>query len=155
MHVRVLLWLDLMFQESIFRSGTHIPTFVIQCDSPNRQNARHPNMPPLLNWSEWFLNNRQFLLQRSIHLKQDACYPVVQICHHKYLPNVDVEMTQDVTVKKKVCECAQLYTKHAHLQCPSMSCNMCTVRAKTSNIPGIVISQTDDGPSSLQATYSH
>ena len=36
-----------------------------------------------------------------------------------------------------------------------LSCNMCTVRAKTSNIPRTVISQTDDGLSSLQAKYCH
>jgi len=35
------------------------------------------------------------------------------------------------------------------------SCNLCKVRTKTSNVPGIVISQTDDGPSSLQAKYCH
>jgi len=42
-----------------------------------------------------------FLLHRSILLKHDACYPVVHVCHHKCLLEVDVEMTQDVTVKKK------------------------------------------------------
>jgi len=36
-----------------------------------------------------------------------------------------------------------------------MSCNMCTVRGKTSNVPGTVMSQTDDGPLSLQAKYCH
>jgi len=36
-----------------------------------------------------------------------------------------------------------------------MSCNMCTVTAKTKNVPGNVTSPTDDGPSSLQAKHCH
>ena len=36
-----------------------------------------------------------------------------------------------------------------------MSYNMCTVSTKRTNVPGTVISQTDDGLSSLQAKYCH
>ena len=45
-----------------------------------------------------------FLLQRSTLLKQDACSPVVQICQQKCLLQFYVEMTQDVTVKKRHVE---------------------------------------------------
>jgi hypothetical protein len=51
-----------------------------------------------------------FLLHSSIPLKQDACSPVAQISQHICLLQVYVEMTQDVTVKKKSCGPAQLYT---------------------------------------------
>jgi len=40
-----------------------------------------------------------FLIHRSILLKHDARYPVVHSCHRKCLLEVDVEMTQDATVK--------------------------------------------------------
>ena len=62
-------------------------------------------------------------------------------------------MTQGVTVKQGMWRCSVVH----QLSKPSvpLSCNMCKVRTKTSNVPGIVISQTDDGPSSLQAKYCH
>jgi len=56
-----------------------------------------------------------FLLHRSILLKQDACSPLVHICHHKCLLHVYVEMTQDVTVKKGMWRC--LVVHQLTLQC--------------------------------------
>jgi hypothetical protein len=104
MHVHVLLWLDLMFQGSIFRSGTH--TFLLflynVCDSPNRQNARQLNMSPFLSHCEWFLNMRQSSVPTTqIHPFERGCIlSGGPDFHHKCLLEVVVEMTQDVTVKK-------------------------------------------------------
>ena len=95
-----------------------------------------------------------FLLHRSILLKEDACSPLVHICHHKCLLHFYVEMTQDITVKKRHVEVLSCTPIKQTYSVP-LSCNMCKVRTKTSNIPGIVISQTDDDPSSLQAKYCH
>jgi len=51
-----------------------------------------------------------FLIHRTILLKHDARYPVVHICHHKCLLEVDVEMTtQDVTVKLGMCRCSVVH----------------------------------------------
>ena len=92
--------------------------------------------------------NLLFLLNSSILLKHDECSPVVLLCMCKILPEVHVEISQDVTVKKEHGS-AQLVINYSVLQSPIMSCNMCTVTAKTRNIPGNVISPTDDGPSSI------
>ena len=117
MHVHVLLWLDFMFQGSKFRSRTHTHThphctrsLYNVCDSPNRQSPRHLNMPPFLSRCEWFLNTRQSSVPNTqIHPKHDACYPVVHSCQHKCLLEVDVEMTQDVTVNKGMCRSSVLH----------------------------------------------
>ena len=46
-------------------------------------------------------------------------------------------------------------TEKPRQTCVEMSCNMCTVTAKTRNVPGNVTSPKDDGPSSLQAKHCH
>ena len=93
-----------------------------------------------------------FLLHRTILLTQDACSPLVHICHNKCLFHVYVETTQGVTVKKRHVEVLSCTRIKQTFSVP-LSCNVCTVTAKTSNVPGTVISRTVDGPSSLQAKY--
>ena len=107
MHVRVLLWLDFMFQGSTFISGAYptfpLPTFLTQCLT--HPTARKQDISTCRPFSAGANGSSTrgsllFLLHRSILLKQDARFPVVHICHHKCLLEVDVVMTQDVTVKR-------------------------------------------------------
>jgi len=146
-----------MFQRTKFISGTHTcPLFLYNvCNSPNCQNARHLTMPSFVNSANGSSTrgSLMFILHRSILLTQDACSPLVHICHHNCLLHVYVEMTQDVTVKMHVelLSCTPIKQTYS----VSLSCSMCTVRVKTSNIPDTVTSQTGDGTSSLQAKYCH
>jgi hypothetical protein len=108
-HVRVMLWLDLMFQGSIFRSGTHTHSHFPYTMSVTHPTARmqdistsHP-FSAAVNGSS-MPGSLVFQPHRSILLKQDACSPVAHICQHKCLLKVDVEKMQGVTVKRRHVE---------------------------------------------------
>jgi len=126
-------------------SVTH-PTARTQDISRRRPSSASVNVSPTQG-------SLLFLLYRYILLTQDACSPLVHICHHKCILHVFVEMTQDVTVKKHV-EVLSCTSIKQTFNVP-LSCNVCTVRAKTSNVSDTILKQTDDGPSSLQAKYCH
>ena len=93
------------------------------------------------------------LQHRSILWKQDACSPVVHICHR---------VSSNLMGNDTRCHCKQRHMEV--LSCTpirqTFSVPLCHVTcvqltAKTSNVPGTVISQIDNGPSSLQAKYCH
>jgi hypothetical protein len=108
-----------MFQGSIFRKGaracactcththTHIPTahFSYTMSVTHPTTGKH-DISTCSTFSAGADGSSTqgsllFLLHRSTLLKPDACSPVVQICQQKCLLQVYVEITQDVTVKKR------------------------------------------------------
>jgi hypothetical protein len=131
MQVRVLLWLELMYQGSKFRSDTHThtPKAHFSCTMPlTHRTARTQDTStcrPLSAGVNCYSpqGSLLFLLHRSILFTQDACSALVQICHHKCLLQVDVEMIQDVTVKKGmqrcsiVCQLSKFSVSLCHVTC--------------------------------------
>jgi hypothetical protein len=111
MHVHVLLWLDLMFQRSIIRSGTHTVPLIQRLwltQPPERKTSQHATLSQPL----WTVHQHKavfcsYYKERSILLKADACSLVVQICDHKC--PLEVEMTQDITVKKGMWMCSVVH----------------------------------------------
>jgi hypothetical protein len=111
MNVHVLLWLELMYQGSKFRSGTHTPkahfSYTRSVTHPTARTQDNSTCLPFPAGANGFSTRGSllFLLHRSIPLTQVACSPMVHICHHKCLRHVYVETTQDVTVKKGMWRC--------------------------------------------------
>jgi len=147
-----------MFHGNKFISGTHTFPLVLYnvCDSPNRQNTRHFNMPSFLSRCEWFFNMRQSSVPiTQIHPFETGCMFSIgpHLSPYVPLPCLCGNDTRCHCKKRQVevLSCTPIKQTYS----VPRSCNMCTVRTKTSNVPGIVISQTDNGPSSLQAKYCH
>jgi hypothetical protein len=152
-----------MLQGITFISGTHTYTCIATSYS-FYTSVTHPTVSTQDIWTchpFWTSANCSstqgdllFLLHSSILSKHNECSPEVLLCMRKILLQVQVEISQDVTVKP-AHRSAQLYTNYAMLQSPIMSCNMRTVIAKPRNVPSIVTSPTNDGPSSHQSKYCH
>ena len=161
MHVHVLLWLDFMFQRSKFGSDTltfPLHTFFIPClwltQPPERKTSQHAALSQLMRmvpqheavfcsyYTDPSFLNRMHVLRWSTFVTVSAFSKLIRNDTRCHCKKRHVEVLSCTPIK-------QIFSVPlCHVTCVELT-------AKTSNVPGTVISQIDDGPSSLQAKYCH